>query len=173
MRTILGLDPGLARVGYGLIRVEGSRYRHLDHGVIRTRAQAGTGPRLLQIHDEVERLLREHRPESAGMETLFFARGTPNALQVAEARGVLLLCLIRNGVPVSEYTPSQVKLAVLGRGAGRAEKQQVQEMLKLLLGLKRAPRPYDAADALAIAVCHCNSSWTTVAARIPGPRRAQ
>ena len=168
MRTILGLDPGLARVGYGLICVEGSRYRHLDHGVIRTRAATATGARLRTIHDEIERLIVEHRPESAGIETLFFARGTPNALQVAEARGVLLYCLTEHGVPVSEYTPGQIKLAVLGRGAGRAEKQQVQEILKLLLGLKRPPRPFDAADALAIAVCHCNSSWSTLA---PGTSR--
>lgn len=168
MRTILGLDPGLARVGYGLIRVEGSRYRHLGHGVIRTRASSGTGARLTAIHDEIERLLLEHRPESVGIETLFFSRATPSALQVAEARGVLLYCLAQHGVAVSEYTPGQVKLAVLGRGAGRAEKQQVQEILKLLLGLKRAPRPFDAADALAVAVCHCNATWSTVTVRKRG-----
>jgi crossover junction endodeoxyribonuclease RuvC len=168
MRTILGLDPGLARVGYGLVRVEGSRYRHLHHGVIRTRAGAGAGSRLSAIHDQVERILLEYHPDSAGIETLFFSKATPSALQVAEARGVLLYCLAEHRVPVQEYTPGQVKLAVLGRGAGRAEKQQVQEMLKLLLGLKRLPRPYDASDALAIALCQCNATWGTVAERKRG-----
>ena len=168
MRTILGIDPGLARVGYGLIRFEGSRFRYLTHGVIRTSSRASMGSRLQSIHDAIERLLEEHRPDAAGMETLFFARRSPSALDVAQARGVLLLALAQYGISVGEYTPSQIKLAVLGRGAGRAEKRQIQEILKLLLGLKRLPRPYDAADALAIAVCHCNSTWSNLA---PGTSR--
>lgn len=168
MRTILGLDPGLARVGYGLIRVEGNRYLHIAHGVIRTRAGAGSGSRLAAIHDGIERIILEHRPDSAGIETLFFSRATPSALEVAQARGVLLYCLAERRVPAAEYTPGQVKLAVLGRGAGRAEKQQVQEIVKLLLGLKRLPRPLDASDALAVALCHCNATWATVAGRRRG-----
>ena len=164
MRTILGIDPGLAKVGYGLIRIEGSRYRYLTHGVIRTSSRSSTGARLASIHDELERILAEHRPDGAGMETLYFAHRSPTALEVAQARGVLLYTLAEHGVPVGEYSPTQVKLAVLGRGAGRAEKRQVQEILKLLLGLKRIPRPYDASDALAIAICHCNSSWGTLPA---------
>ena len=156
MHTILGLDPGLANVGYGLVRVEGNRYRHVEHGVISTQPQAGAGARLLQIRREVELLIRKHRPGSAAVERVYFSRNTASALQVAEARGVLVLCLAEKGIPFGEYTPLEVKLGVLGRGSGRAEKRQVQEMLRLLLGLREPPRPYDAADALALAVCHAN-----------------
>ena len=168
MRTILGLDPGLARVGYGVIGVDGSRFRHLAHGAIRTKPGSSPGSRLRDIYTQTRRLIREHKPAGAGIETLFFSRATPSALQVAEARGVLLLCLEDNDVPVIEYTPGQVKLAVLGRGAGRAEKRQVQEMIRLLLGLKKPPTPFDAADALAVALCHGNVTWGTVTARKGG-----
>jgi crossover junction endodeoxyribonuclease RuvC len=173
MRTILGLDPGLARIGYGLVGIEGSRYRHVAHGAIRTSAGTAVGARLQTIYEEIGRLVAAHRPTSAGIETLYFARASPSALQVAQARGVMLLSLESHGVPFAEYTPSQIKLAVLGRGAGRAEKGQVQEIVRLLLGLKRVPEPYDAADALAIAVCHGNATWSTVTPRGRGRRRAQ
>ncbi len=155
MEVILGIDPGLAETGYGLITVQGSRYHHLEHGVIRTSAGAGAGSRLVLLYDRLAALLEEHRPSCAGVESLYFARNVSSAIPVAQARGVILLLLHRYGVEAGEYPPQAIKQAIVGEG--RAEKHQVQELVRILLGLESVPRPDHAADALAAAICHYNS----------------
>ena len=159
MRIVLGLDPGLAKVGYGIIRCEGSRYQHIRHGVIRTASAERPPDRLLHIHTELGRLMAEVGPDGAGVESLFLNRNTRSAMQVSEARGVLILCLAQHGVPYREYTPSQIKRSVLMRGGGDAEKAQVQQMIRLLLGMEEIASPHDAADALAIAICFANDTY--------------
>ncbi len=156
MRIVLGLDPGLAKVGFGVIRCDGSRYYHLTHGVIRTSPDSEQGTRLERIHAEITRLLREQQPHQAGVESLFLTRNTRSAMKVAEAKGVLLLALTQRGIPYREYTPSQVKRSILMRGSGDAEKGQVQQMIRLMLGMDTIASPHDAADALAIAICAAN-----------------
>ena len=156
MRIVLGLDPGLAKVGYGAIRCEGPRYHHVTHGVIRTDASDSPGARLACIHAGIVRILEQLRPEGAGVESLFLTRNTRSAMQVAEARGVLILTLAEAGVPYREYTPSQIKRSILMRGSGDAQKGQVQQMIRLMLGMDEVASPHDAADALATAICFAN-----------------
>lgn len=151
MRCILGLDPGLAATGYGLIGIAGGKTRYLAHGVIKTASEATPGERLAVIHDAVLLLLEQYKPEKAGIETLYFAKNRSSALPVAQARGVLLFTLQKKGVAVLECTPQEIKQALTG--SGRAAKEQVGEMVRLLLGLKEVPGPDHAADALAAAIC--------------------
>ena len=153
--VILGIDPGFATVGFGVIRAEGGRQSVARYGAITTPAGLPLPTRLLQIAEDMEELLSVFRPEAMAVEELFFTNNITTGIGVAQARGVILLCAERQKIPIFEYSPSEVKLAVTGYG--RAEKLQVMEMTRRLLGLKAIPRPDDAADALAIALCHARS----------------
>jgi len=152
MRKVLGLDPGLASTGYGLVAVDGARSRHLAHGVIRTTTDFSPGERLNSLFDELSLLVARYKPDEAAIEEIYFAKNSKTYLSVAQAKGVLLLALARHHVPVTEYSPLQIKRAVAGNG--RAEKRQVQELVRLILGLPEIPEPDHAADALAAAICH-------------------
>lgn len=149
---ILGIDPGYAIVGYGVIQAAGGSYRPVEYGAITTPAGADFGQRLLEIYQGMEELLRRLCPEAAAVEKLYFSNNKTTGIGVAEARGVILLSLAQHGVPLYEYTPMQVKQAVTGYG--KALKPQVQEMTRRLLHLPKVPKPDDTADALALAICH-------------------
>lgn len=151
---ILGIDPGYAIVGIGVIESMGIKYKPLACGVITTPAKIPIEDRLMMIYEKLTAVIQKYKPEAAAVEELFFNTNHTTGIPVAEARGVILLCLKQNGVPVFEYTPLQVKQAVVGYG--RAEKQQVIAMTTSLLNLPEPPKPDDAADALAIAICHAN-----------------
>ncbi len=153
---ILGLDPGYAIVGFGLIETDGIYSRQLRHGAIRTPAHTPMAERLATIYTDMCQLLELCNPDAAAVEELFFNTNITTGICVAQARGVILLACTQHHVPVFEYTPLQVKQAVVGYG--RAEKQQVMEMTRILLRLDAIPRPDDAADALAIALCHAQSA---------------
>lgn len=158
---VLGIDPGTAIMGFGLIDYQNSKHKPLAYGVIRTSKDDKTEDRLKQLFHGVNRLLDEYKPDVMAVEELFFNRNTTTAITVGQARGVALLAAGLRDIPVGEYTPLQVKQAVVGYG--RAEKHQVQYMLTKILGLQETPKPDDAADALAIAVCYCQfggkSGW--------------
>lgn len=149
---ILGIDPGYAIVGYGVIEAAGGLYRPLEYGAVTTPAGVEFGLRLQEIYEGMTELLRRFRPEAAAVEKLYFSNNKTTGIGVAEARGVILLSLAQAGVPLFEYTPMQVKQAVTGYG--KALKPQVQEMTRRLLKLREIPKPDDTADALAMAICH-------------------
>lgn len=153
---ILGIDPGYAIVGYGVVRYERSSYVPVDYGAVTTPAGEEFTLRLERIYDGVGEVLAKFHPEAMAVEKLYFNTNTTTAIDVAQARGVVLLAAKKQNVSVYEYTPLQVKQAVVGYG--RAEKKQVMEMTRMLLRLKTVPRPDDTADALAIAICHANVS---------------
>jgi crossover junction endodeoxyribonuclease RuvC len=156
---VIGVDPGLARVGYGIVSTDRRSLSPLAYGCIGT--GPGDGPRqdrICTIYAEISRLLESFRPDELAIEQLFFSRNTTSAMQVAEVRGVILLAAGQRGIPVAEYTPNRVKQAVTG--SGRADKQQVQEMIRRLLSLEKIPKPDDAADGLSIAVCHIHTRGT-------------
>jgi crossover junction endodeoxyribonuclease RuvC len=156
---ILGIDPGYAIVGFGFIDKNGSRLTPVQYGSIQTEAHTDSGQRLKDIYESVVHLIEKYEPESLAIEKLFFNRNVTTALTVAEARGVTILAAVQQGLPVAEYTPMQVKQAIVGYG--KAEKKQVQEMTRMFLNLSQVPKPDDVADALAIAICHAHSSiWT-------------
>jgi crossover junction endodeoxyribonuclease RuvC len=148
---VLGIDPGTAQTGYGLVERTGSRLRAIDYGCLETPATLELPQRLVLIQDGLAELIETHRPDLVAVERLFFNRNVQTALAVGHARGVALLTAARYSLPVHEYGPSEVKMAVTGYG--RAEKSQVQRMVQSVLGLATLPRPDDAADALAIAIC--------------------
>lgn len=148
---IIGIDPGYAICGYGVIETDGARLKVLDYGVIETHKSQPFADRLLTIADEVEAILAKWKPEVMAVEELFFAQNKTTAMATAHARGAIITAGARQAVEVFEYTPAQVKKAVTGMG--RAEKEQVQMMVKVLLNLETVPKPDDAADALAIAIC--------------------
>lgn len=154
---VMGIDPGTATTGYGLVqsRERGARGHLVDYGTIRTPADMGMPERLLVIHHELQNLLETYHPDVVAIEELFFHRNAKTAISVAQSRGVLVMTVARTGIQVAEYTPLQVKQAVVGYG--NASKHQVQMMVQALLALKEIPRPDDAADALAIAICHLHS----------------
>jgi crossover junction endodeoxyribonuclease RuvC len=152
---ILGIDPGTAALGYGIIEQEGATMRALDHGCLVTSPDSSLPERLLSIHRLVADLIALHRPELVGVERLFFSRNAQTAFGVGQARGVVLLACAEAGAVVREATPNQVKVAVAGHGA--ADKEQVQRMVQVVLGMTVLPRPDDAADALAVAICVANS----------------
>jgi crossover junction endodeoxyribonuclease RuvC len=152
---VFGIDPGSARTGYGCIETDGNRHHLIACGAIASPARAALPQRLQRIHDGLGRLLDEHRPDCVAIENLFHAKNVKSALVLGHARGVAVLAAVEAGVPVVEYTPAEVKLAVTGYG--RAEKVQLQRMVALLLGLERAPSPHDAADAIALAICHAHA----------------
>ena len=148
---LLGIDPGTAATGYGIVERTGSRLRAIDYGLVETLPTHDLPRRLLEIHDAVIELIDSHRPALLGVERLFFNRNVQTAFAVGQARGVVLLAAAERGVPVFEYGPHEVKLAVTGYG--RAGKDQVQRMVQVVLGMPAPPRPDDAADALAVAIC--------------------
>ena len=157
---VLGIDPGTARTGYGLVRREGSRLQALDFGCLETVPDRELPERLVLIHQGVSELIAEHAPEVVGVERLFFNKNVQTAFAVGQARGVVLLAAAQAGLPVYEYGPHEVKMAVTGYG--RAPKDQVQRMVQMILGLAAIPHPDDAADALAVAVCLANA-WRPAA----------
>jgi crossover junction endodeoxyribonuclease RuvC len=152
---ILGIDPGTAALGYGIIERTGSRLREVDHGCLVTSPDLPLPQRLLAIHSLLEDLLALHKPDLMGVERLFFSRNVQTAMGVGQARGVVLLAAAQHGVPVREATPNEVKSAITGYGA--ADKDQVARMVQLVLGMPQLPRPDDAADALAIATWVANT----------------
>jgi crossover junction endodeoxyribonuclease RuvC len=160
MTTLIGIDPGLASTGYGVIRFDGSRFIHVGHGVITTTPDTPLPQRLLHIYVELKKILSAHSPDEAGVEELYFARNASSALHVAHARGVVLMALGEFGIRVGCYSPQNVKQAVIG--SGRAEKEQVQRLVGVLLGLDCPPGPDHAADALAVAICHANRAQVNV-----------
>ena len=149
---IIGLDPGTATTGYGIIDVVEGEPHFVACGVIRTSARSKTAARLKKIYDELEELLDEFRPHAAAIEEVFFGRNITTAISVGQARGVLILALANAGIPVAEYSPPKIKDAVTGYG--KADKHQVQLMVRNLLHLEETPRPDDAADGLAVAITH-------------------
>lgn len=151
---VIGFDPGLTRTGYAVVEKQGGRLAPIANGVIKTSAADGTGARLASLRSEVVELMRVHRPEAAAVERLFFNSNTKTAMAVGQASGVVLCIAAEAGVEIATYTPTDVKLAVVGYGA--ASKDQVGEMVASLLGLEAAPRDPDASDACALAICHLN-----------------
>jgi crossover junction endodeoxyribonuclease RuvC len=151
---VLGIDPGTAALGYGIIERTGSRLREVDHGCLETSPVLGLPDRLRAIHECVSDLLSLHEPALVGVERLFFSRNAQTAFGVGQARGVVLLACAEAGAPVREATPNEVKVAVAGYGA--ADKEQVQRMVRVVLEMRDTPRPDDAADALAVAICVAN-----------------
>ncbi|HYM54785.1 MAG TPA: crossover junction endodeoxyribonuclease RuvC [Solirubrobacteraceae bacterium] len=151
---VLGIDPGLANTGYGVVARRGGRLAALDGGVIQTSAGVPQERRLADIHAAVQDLLEEHEPDAVALEELYFGQNVRTAFAVGQARGAVMLAAGQRAVPCAAYTPQQVKGAVCG--SGRAEKDQVARMVKTLLGLVEQPRPDHAADALAVAICHAN-----------------
>jgi crossover junction endodeoxyribonuclease RuvC len=151
---VLGIDPGLANTGYGVVALRGGRLLALDGGVIETAAQAPQELRLAEIHAAVDALMAEHEPDALALEQLYFGQNVRTAFAVGQARGVAMLAAGQRGIACASYTPQQVKAAVCG--SGRAQKDQVSRMVGTLLGLAQEPRPDHAADALAVAVCHAN-----------------
>ena len=154
--VVIGIDPGLALMGFGVIESDGYRFRVLDYGVIDTPAHTNDGDRLLQIWNELNAMFQKYKPDAVSIEELFFNKNVKTAISVAQARGVALLAVKAAGIPLYEYTPLQAKQAVVGYG--RAEKKQIQLMVKTILNLKEIPKPDDAADALAIAITHVNNA---------------
>jgi crossover junction endodeoxyribonuclease RuvC len=156
---VLGIDPGLANTGYGVVTRRGGRLAALDGGVIETSADATRERRLADIHAEVEQLIATHEPDAVALEELYFGQNVRTAFAVGHARGVVMLAAGQRGLSCTGYTPQQVKGAVCGNG--RAEKEQVIRMVKTLLCLERDPHPDHAADALAVAICHVNCAPLT------------
>ncbi len=157
---VLGLDPGYAIVGYGVIESVKGKHRMLGYGAITTPAGTEMSRRLLEISRDMRTLLDTVKPDAVAIEELFFNNNITTGIQVAQARGVILAACAERGLTPFEYTPSQVKQGVVGYG--KAEKKQVMEMTRMILGLAKVPRPDDAADALAIAICHANTAGSAL-----------
>ena len=154
--VVLGIDPGLATIGWAVVEKSGRENKIIDYGTITTPAGGKLPVRLLDISKALDILIDRFNPDAAAVEELFFNKNVKTALTVGHARGVILLSLAKRGLTLYEYTPLQVKQAVVGYG--RADKNQVQQMVKMLLKLREIPKPDDAADAVAVALCHINSS---------------
>ncbi len=153
---IIGIDPGFAITGYGIVDYIGNKFSIVDVGVISTEAGLELSDRLLSISNGLDMLINKYKPDAMAVEELFFNTNVKTAIKVGHGRGVALLSAAKAGIKVAEYTPLQVKQSVVGYG--RAKKEQVQQMVKILLNLEKIPKPDDAADALAIAICHAHSS---------------
>ncbi|RAL26626.1 crossover junction endodeoxyribonuclease RuvC [Thermoflavimicrobium daqui] len=153
---IMGIDPGIEIVGFAILDQCGNNFKPVDYGSIRTESKLSTATRLKQIYDACTTLFENYHPEVVAIEKLFFNKNEKTAMIVGQARGVIMLAAEEAGATITEYTPGQVKMAVVGYG--RAEKKQVQEMVKAILSLPRVPKPDDVADALAIAICEAHSS---------------
>lgn len=150
---VFGIDPGTARTGYGLVELDAGRnMKALDYGVISTSKNTAHPDRLVQIYDEMQKLLHKYQPACCAVEKLFFQKNVKTAISVGQARGVILLALAQHKLEIAEYSPNEIKQAITGYGA--ADKQQMQMMVRTLLNLEEIPRPDDAADALAVAMCH-------------------
>ena len=157
MTLALGIDPGTASTGYGFVRLmPGGELVSVSFGVISTPKESTPSARLEMLFDQLNRLLKKHKPETAAVEKLFFSRNVSTGIAVGQARGVVLLALQKAGIEAFEYGPNEVKQAIAGYGF--AEKRQMQEMVRTLLGLKQIPKPDDAADALAVAITHLNTN---------------
>ena len=171
---IFGIDPGSDRTGYGCIESSGSRHRLVACGILSAPARSTFPEKLLVIHRGLKALLERHRPDCVAIENIFYAKNVRSALKLGHARGVALLAASEAAIPVVEYSPAEIKRSVVGYG--RAEKAQVQAMMKLLLGLDVAPSPHDVADALAVAICHVHTSSSAVgraaSANATAPRTA-
>lgn len=152
---ILGIDPGYAIVGYGLVSYDNYKFKTIGYGAITTKAGIPINLRLLEIFNDMTTILETFKPEMVAIEKLFFNTNTKTAIDVAQARGVVVVACASQNIPIYEYTPLQVKQSVTGYG--RAEKKQVMEMTKSILGMSKVPKPDDAADALAVAICHGHS----------------
>jgi len=152
---IFGIDPGSGRTGYGCVETDGRRYRLVACGAITAIAGDAFPQRLARIHRELSRLLSDCHPECVAVENVFHGINARSALTLGQARGVAMLAAVEAGCEIVEYSPAEVKRAVVGYG--RADKRQMQQMVKMLLGLEKAPSPHDAADALAVAICHLHS----------------
>ena len=159
--VILGIDPGLAIVGWGVVEYSGNRFRTLGYGSIQTPSSMATEDRLVEIYRRMQQLIETYKPECMAVEELFWNTNQTTGIRVSEARGVILLAGAQAGIPIYEYTPLQVKQAVVGYG--RAEKKQVITMVTMLLKLEKPPKPDDTADALAIAICHAHSGHSRIA----------
>jgi crossover junction endodeoxyribonuclease RuvC len=164
---VFGIDPGSERTGYGCVETDGRRHRLLVCGALSAPAASPFPDRLRRVHEGLARLLSEQRPDWIAIENIFHAKNVRSALRLGHARGVALLAAAAAGVPIAEYTPAEIKRAVVG--FGRAEKPQVGRMVKMLLGLDAAPSPHDAADAIAVAICHIHTSTGRFAGTAAGP----
>ncbi len=154
--VILGVDPGYAIVGWGVIEYKANKFRVLDYGAVTTQAKTPFPLRLCDIYDGITDIIKKYTPEYLSMEKLFYNNNAKTVIDVAQARGVIMLAAQQNGINIAEYTPLQVKQSVTGYG--RAEKKQVQEMTRIILNLEKIPKPDDTADALAMAICHAHCS---------------
>ena len=152
---ILGIDPGFARTGYGLIEVNGNSFKMIDYGVIETESGLEFNLRLKKIFEDLNELIKKYKPLAVSVEKIFFCKNTKTAIDVSHARGVVILTASENNLKIFEFTPPEVKRAITGYG--KAEKQQMQKMVQILLKLKEIPWPDDAADALALAICAANN----------------
>jgi crossover junction endodeoxyribonuclease RuvC len=167
---VFGIDPGSVRTGYGCVETDGTRHRLVATGVLTGSSRMSFSKRLASIHEGLVALLHTASPDCVAIENLFHAKHARSALLLGHARGVAMLAAVQAGLPVIEYTPAEIKQAVVGYG--RADKAQVQHMVTLLLGLDTPPSPYDAADALAIAICHAQVSTSVLAVgRQAGPKK--
>lgn len=160
---VLGLDPGTATTGYGIVDGRGNRLTHVAHGVIRTPAGGHFADRLNAIHAECTALIAAHQPDAIAIERLYFKQNVTTGIAVAQARGVLALAAVQAGLPIGEFSPTETKTAITGYG--KADKRQMQEMIKMLLNLDAIPRPDDAADALGLAICLIHAGLPTEPAR--------
>ncbi|MDA3939637.1 MAG: crossover junction endodeoxyribonuclease RuvC [Spirochaetia bacterium] len=156
MIRVLGIDPGLAATGWGIVEAEGNKFKLIDYGYIKTIPGDNPGKRLMIIYNTIREIIDKYNPENAGVEDIFFARNKQSAIPVAQSKGVILLALESKGLNTVVFTPLQIKQALTGNG--RADKNQVQEMVKLILGVKDKIKPDHAADALAAAICYHNNS---------------
>jgi crossover junction endodeoxyribonuclease RuvC len=152
---ILGVDPGFAITGYGIVKYEGNKFSPIEYGAIITKVGMPFAERLLAIDIKLDELIRKYKPDAVSVEELFFNKNIKTAIMAAHGRGIALVTAARSGTGVFEYTPLQVKQSVVGYG--RAEKAQVQQMVKIILNLEAIPKPDDVADALAVAICHGHS----------------
>lgn len=153
--VIFGIDPGIAIVGYGVLEYKGNKFRVIDYGAVQTTNGNNFPTRLKIVYDEISLLLDKHKPDALAIEELFFNKNVKTAITIGQARGAQILAAVNKGIEVYEYTPLQVKQGVVGYG--RADKRQIQEMVKILLNLDKIPKPDDVADALAVAICHAHS----------------
>lgn len=153
---ILGIDPGYAIVGWGVIEYNANRFSVLDYGAVTTEAKTPFNDRLKMVYDGIDSIMKRYSPEALSIEKLFYNTNAKTVIDVAQARGVINLAAVQNEIPIFEYTPLQVKQSVVGYG--RAEKKQVQEMTRVILKLEKIPKPDDTADALAMAICHAHAS---------------
>lgn len=166
---VFGIDPGSDRTGYGCVESDGSRHQLVGCGALTFPPKSPLPDRLSRIYDGLAALLEHHSPDCVAIEDVFHARNVRSALTLGHARGVALLAATRTGVPVAAYAPAEIKRAVVGYG--RAEKQQIQRMIALLLGLGAPPTPHDAADALAVAICHLHRARLQIGPSPDLPRR--